>query len=484
MNFWKSRKFRQGSFATALTIVGIVLIVAVGSVLGLLSERAGLQYDISEQQLYGLSEESQQYLSGLDKDVEIYVLNNQEVFASQDALLLQAAQLLQEMQKKSPRIKVEYVDLTTNPSFSHQYLDLEISQNQILVVSGEKTHLISPADLMQINYDSYGTQTYTTIAEQSIISAIGTVTSDKSYSIALLGGTSNLEPTGILMQLEQNGYTIEVVNLLTEDISSTYDMAVLAAPARDLTQEEADKLSAYLNNNAELGKTLFYVASAEQPVYSSMPILSQFLNDWGILPQDGVVKELNTASVFSEENPALFIPSYSNSALQLTNLPSGTYPVVTGAVAMKMMEQPGNGRTVSALWESSPYSTLYTLVEGQQESPQFQIAGPYPVLLVSQEMSLDTEQSSNLIVLSSIEATQDYLVSSIPTANYEYLVRLTNELVKQDSDNFFVPQKELFSSMVAVNAQQYYTLLIVFLVLIPLGILIIGIVVWVRRRHR
>ena len=71
--FLKSRKARHGSLAVVLVIAAVALVVVLNIVVGLLVERfPNLKMDLTSNSAYALSDDAEDFMSHLDKDVNMY----------------------------------------------------------------------------------------------------------------------------------------------------------------------------------------------------------------------------------------------------------------------------------------------------------------------------------------------------------------------------------------------------------------------------
>ena len=150
----------------------------------------------------------------------------------------------------------------------------------------ERYRVIKATDLFDqqdtSGYAQYGMDTYKVAGsklETSLVSAFYVVTSEESIQVAVIGGHSSGDITGLESMLKQNNYEFTTINdLMTEEIPAETQIAVIYAPMQDFDPSEIAKLEQFLNNDGNLGKDLLYVASISQP---SLPNLEDFLAEWG-----------------------------------------------------------------------------------------------------------------------------------------------------------------------------------------------------------
>ena len=88
-----------------------------------------------------------------------------------------------------------------------------------------------------------------------------------------------------------------------------------------------------------------------------------------------------------------------------------------------------------------------------------------------------------MAVCGSISAVEDSILKSTSVTNGEYFTNLFNSLTQRE-DVITIAPKVLGSSQLNITAQQAYTLLLVFMVILPIVVMATGLVIWFRRRNK
>lgn len=101
----------MGSFATALTVVFIAVLIILNMIVSAISERFPVQLDLTTGKIYELSDETIEYLRTVEKDVNIYVLATEDSFGSPNEYYLQACETIKKFPQYNSRIKVQFIDL-------------------------------------------------------------------------------------------------------------------------------------------------------------------------------------------------------------------------------------------------------------------------------------------------------------------------------------------------------------------------------------
>lgn len=484
LNLFKSRKFRQGSLATAITAVAIALIIVLNMVVTLLTDRYALSLDLTENQMFAISEQTTTLLAELNKDVEIYVLNTEQNFTASGAYFVQANEVIKKYAQQSSRIRLEYVDLVRNPTFTTKFPTLSLNTSSIVVASGGKSTDLTPYDLYNIETDQYyGTaQIVSSKAEQAMTSAIMRVTSDELTRVSMLMGHNEAELPGLKSLLEMNNYEIVEQNLVTEEIDPEATIAVITTPMYDFTADELKKLDKFLNNDGKLGKTLMYFAAADQP---ELPNLAAFLADWGIGVGSGAVFETSNNRILNM-NILMPIVDYTEEVYAKSVQNAGLVTLIPYAKPLSQLFSEKGSMSVTAPLMFSQTSGVIPLDAPNDWQPtDADLSGPIPALIVSENMKYEgmTKIVSNVVACGSMLAVEDSYLAATSIGNGEFFMSLFNTLADRE-DIISIQSKTIGGGELGIQTEQVLSLGLVFIILLPLGVFIFGIVVWLRRRHR
>lgn len=121
---------RLGAYSVLGIFAAIALTVAVNLGLNYVPERYS-SFDLTQNRLYALTEETKKFLADLSEDVTVYVL------AEESAMDNQLKRTLDLMQERSDHIKVNYVSRVKNPNFYQNYTEEPLEEGS-LIVEGEK----------------------------------------------------------------------------------------------------------------------------------------------------------------------------------------------------------------------------------------------------------------------------------------------------------------------------------------------------------
>jgi len=491
MNIFRTRAFRQGSIATAITVFGVVLILVLNFVLSTLSTRLDWRIDLTQERMFEITQESIDFLATLDKDVNIFVLNEEDTFVgAAQPFTFQANEVIRRYESFSNRINLEYIDILRNPTFVARFSDLDLRPNQIIVESPDtgRYRVIEFRDLFNIQTGQGGqTQVRSSRAEQEMTSAILNVTSEEQIIVSVLGGYNQSDISAFTDLLEMNNYEIIHEDLATiEDIDPEATIAFLVAPARDISEDDLRKLDRFLSNDNALGRTLFYIAGAEQTPMSQMPNLSAWLEEWGIVVHDSVLFEFDMSYLFRLGDFFVGFVDYSDNEvaqdLSQTVRAQDFRAASLYSNPLEVLFEERGARAVSPLLQTSEQSGIWP---EDGEVTEDHLDGPHPVLVLSTLTRFEgtTRLNSHVLVSGSYISFSPTVLGEVNFSNSAYFLELMDTLADRD-DTVRIQDKTFSITTIQMTMTQFTIIAGITVIILPLGMLIAGIVIWLRRRHR
>lgn len=475
-SFWKTKKFKHSGFAVGITVIVIVVVVLFNFLMSALSERYPMSIDMTQDKAFEISQETRDYVAGLDKEVQIRVLASEQNFVGQNDYFAQAAQIIDMYAKISDKITVEYIDLVQNPQLESQYADLEIADYDILITSGEDATTVSPYDLFNTMQTYYGYQIISSKAEQTMTSAIMRVTDENKVKIAVLNGHGEDPLTYFAELMVQNNYEVIEHSVVTEDIPDDVKVAWMAAPTSDYSVEELSRIDDFLERD---GTTLIYLGDASQP---DIPNLDAFLAEWGIQIDDGLIYETD-GNMYFNQNPFFTIVNYASDRFGADLMEQNIAISMPYASPMtQLFDSQGDVQVRELLSFSETTGIMPADADENFTISSDSASGPYPALLYSTKTRSDGSMS-HVLAGSSVTGLISTLLESTSVGNGEYFLSVLADLAQRE-DALNLVDKNISGSELGVNSTQAIFLGAVFVVALPLVVLVTGIAIWLRRRHR
>ena len=233
-----SRAFKNGAYASVLCAVMLALVVALNLFVGALPAKY-LRYDMTENKLYSLSQETEDLCAALTQDVTFYYLGRT---GQEDAAV---TELLDKYKDASSHIQVVQKDPVLYPTFGAAYDAADAAVGSIIAVCGERYRVVDAGDLYTYT-PNYQTYTYDTEfdGEGALTSALSYVASEEAPLLYTLSGHGEAGLSATLTDgAERQNMSFETPALLTADaVPEDAAAVVLNAPTKDISAEEAERL--------------------------------------------------------------------------------------------------------------------------------------------------------------------------------------------------------------------------------------------------
>lgn len=508
---FNKRNFKHGTMSVILTIVFVAVVILVNVIVGLVSERFDTDVDLSDSGMYTLEEDTEAYIADVDKEVTITVLNSESNFEATGEPYKQVNELLKKMQLANPLIKLEYKLLDQNPAYASQFTGETIADNYIVVEcpSTEQHKILFDSDSSGNGYISIDTEAYYNAyyaayysggsfdpydyvysnIEQEVVSALMFVTNDDPVRVAFTTGYEEGDSRALQELLNKNGYSVETINLMqVEAIDPEIDFVVVYAPMMDIDNDNLTKLDKFLDNNGAFGKNILYFASAYQ---SETPNIDAFLADWGMSVERSLVGQSDGNYVFTyfDEDSYAYLYGYLQQICD-TNYAGSAYD-------NGLFTYGSNMRPVVQLWEDGARGSIeqeiliqshdgaFTIPFDADESYEVDAAevGVYNGAVVAYRVHSHTQEISRLAVFGSEKLAGSMFMSYSNSNNSKFFINMFNNICGRD-EGVTITSKSFATTGFDMTSQQADTLAIFLCIVIPVAVIALGIVIWVRRRHR
>lgn len=508
-NPFKSKKFKHGGLSVLFTVIFIVAIVLVNVVFNLVLDRFDIKADLTDNSIFTLSEESEEYLKGVDKKINFYVTADEDTLkASGEKLYLQVAEFLEKMTELNGGFTLDYVNLLSDPDFSKGYSET-LSEGMVIVKNGEndRYRILKMADFLRytlsdgksysyseatyyVYYGGMGITGYSSIAEEEILSAIMSVSMDNPTRIAFSEGFGEGDSTIFSNIATKNAYDVTTINIdKSEKIGEDIDVVVIYAPTSDYNVNAVNKIDEWLSNGGKYGKSLIYVAASSSAV--DTPNLDELLSEWGLSIGKGYVAQLDTEHAF-----------YSGEVLPLLQ----DLELNKDSEYYKNMKLPDNAafmgwrlRPVNTLWEEKSNFTNTVIASTYGENcvmfpfdadintwkPEDSDYHSYNAIVESSKVRYDgaTPYYSRIIAIGSDSIFMENFTGASNYSNAEVALSLLDTNSEGGFEKISVMEKSFTAETYQIDTGKQIGIGVTFAVIIPVIIIVIGIIVWVRRRR-
>ncbi len=489
---FNSRKLKYGSIATAITVIVIAIVVMINVVMNIAADKVNMSIDLTENGTFEISQETKDYLATVNEPVSIVCMSDELTFQTSNYIYYkQAYEVLKKYSIYNDNVSVSFVDMVEDPTYADRFNEVykgEINAYNIVVESDKRIKVLSIEDLYntQINYTTFSQEIVSSKAEQELTSAIMYVTDpDPLQAVVFKSETSGTSYDNVFSMLVSNGYEVSEMDPLVETIPEDTDVVVINAPLNDYDTYIVDMLYDFLDNGGKLGKNLIYFADYSQKNTNN---IDAFLAEWGIKVESGVVGDEDTNNLQSQSY--YIVRNYITENDFSANVAQPALPVIDyQSRPITLLFDTEDTRSTVALLQTK--DTGFVMTDEMQEAAK---NGQEPDITngVQTTMALgrkyvfnenNQQVYSNVLVIGSSETLDEAFTSTTYYNNGDYFVSVLNTMTGKNT-GISIVAKDLTSASFDIDQGIVNRYFILFMVIIPVAVLVIGVVVFFRRRTK
>lgn len=464
-------RFRAGSYSVfAAAIVIAIAIMANLMVSSLPSTTTKL--DLTSQSLFSLSDQSKRIAASLDKDVTMYLICNN---GNEDTTIYR---LMERYAAQSDHITVQIMDPNQQPTFLDAY-DLEVSwlyENSVLVDCAGRYRLVSYTDIYvtdyEMDYYSYSYNTTTTFdGENALTNALHYVSSDDLPKVYTLTGHGEAElSTSVTDMLAQDNFESESLSLLSMDaVPADAAAVIINAPSTDLGEDEADVLITYLQGGGSVALMTDYMDADD------MPNLKRVTAAMGLTTDTGIVIEGNARMRLSRY-PHYLLPTVADHDVTEAINEAGYYIMVPLAQPIVDTEDATADVTWLLTTSDSAYAKQAGLKMTATDKEDGDTDGPFHVGAI-------VENGGKLFWVTSSALLDSYVDNAVSGGNSNLFMNVLNWMGGQE-ESISIRAKSLDTEGLTITDSESTLWTIVMIGVIPLTLVALGLIIWMRRKRR
>jgi hypothetical protein len=288
--------------------------------------------------------------------------------------------------------------------------------------------------------------------------------------------------------LKDNGYDVarwDPTTPMPEDM----DLLVIDAPLNDFPENLINQIYEYLENDGKYGKNLVYLANSAQ---KETPNINTFLGEWGLsLRQGSIIGETNPQNLVTAQSSYWFqtkLTTNDDNKIYSEGSSNTNLPIVAFAPTPIdiLFKNRGIVNTIDLLDTSSTAFVDASVLGGGTTDPATAEQGTYPLMVLSYKYAFNEDNQmirSNVLVIGSSEMLDSAITSSTSYGNGEYFISAVNVMTGKTS-GIIVTAKSDDTGTFPMTQELYNTLYIIFVMLLPITVIVIGAIVLLRRRHK
>ena len=485
-------KFKRGGMATTLSVVFIAIVVALNLLVSALTDRfPSLDIDLTAQKVNSLSDQALEIAKNVDREVTIYLIGTQEgyeqnqiysSYVQRGMQYSQVSSLVKRLVEANPLISMEYVDPDTNPEFISQYESDSLATGKVLVESDLRHTVLTINDLFIINQETGST--INSKVDSALAGALELVNMDTVPVMSIITGhgemlsTSNM--AAFVDNMEQNNFQVEEVDILTQEIPENTQVLMIATPTTDFSTEEIDKIRAYLDDETRDQQVTLLVSA--YPSQGELPNLAAFLEEWGVQVGTGVVAETDSNYAAYDARGVLVTAS----PLVLT---SNTYSRLLSyySAPITLTFEENNGISTTPLWTTQDSAYVITADMTEEDAANPETGEQVVASLSSKDVEVNGETyARNVVVFGSSDLFTDNFMGTSAFEDSTYMNDLLLDLTDTDASAVVTVEEEEVETMqldVSASTGAVSLLGILFTGGIPVVILLVGLGIYLKRRH-
>lgn len=483
----RTARGKNGLLSTGMIALVVAIVVVFNIAVNQLPSGVR-QFDISTSRIYEISDTTREYLDQLDKDVTITVV------AADENIDYRLSHFLDLYTALSDRLTQDKVDPVAYPSALTEY-DCEENSVVVQCEDTDQSYVI-PMDEILVP-DSYYLYYYNETVysefdgDGQLTSAIDSVVSNASHKVYRVTNHNEADlGSEISALLTKNHFSVKDLSLLLDGgIPDDCEVLILNQPTRDLAKDELEMIQKYLKQG---GQVSLLLASED----FDHPNLDTLLKEYGLKLAGGYAGDTQRYYT-SAQSYLTFFPELNTDSEANTGLTAEDLALINQALAMKQVEPERDTITVDAFLTTSE-SGLKVVSKDDYAEGKY-VVGATASEVVGQkedtgEDSSDADTSdadadeeenndivSRLTVLTANSLIDDNICGQFGDAICNLTVYMnTLTTAFDDTSTISIPSKSLQTATNTVTSAGVWSML--YLAVLPLAALIIGFVVWYRRR--
>ncbi|HHU49581.1 MAG: GldG family protein [Caldicoprobacterales bacterium] len=466
---FKSRKFKYGSYATLMTLIVIAVLIVVNLVVDMIPVRIDLTWN----KLYSLSEQTYKVLDNLEDEIWIYYIG--EEGNTNPAV----EEIVQRYASYSSLISTGYMDPVRDPITAQKYIKDgdQLSAGSLIVECGDVYRVITQYDMYNFVQTASGLQVESMAVEQRLTSAIMFV-SGASMPVAyqLEGHGEAPLDAATARQMELENFHMESLNLIGLDkVPEDADLLIINGPERDLSEEEADVLKAYLENK---GRAIFLMNLRLE----DMANFQSVFRTYGFQLSNSLVIEGEQGN-YVVGNPLYLIPQINDHEIVAPIKNQGIPVIIPGAQAIEVQDTVRNTLTIQPLLTTSEkaYARSTDSEETSLEKQEDDESGSF-VLAAAIEDNIYNYAANETYMTRIVVIGSSQFLNTGWESSTDLFMNSLNWIFERE-DSISIRPKSLGVQPLNVTSTQLRIYAALSLIVIPLGCMILGLVTWLRRRN-
>ncbi len=461
-----NKKFVYGTGSAMIIAGACIVIILVNILSALLTDKFGLKLDVTETRYLDFSDEFEDFVESVDKDVKVYYLvnpnevtrvvdktNDKNVISNVDInnYRVMMKEVIDKIQRINSHIKFAIIDPDLNPDIVKDFGSVKI--DDVVFLCGKNINSFNMQDIL--SYDDIGRKTID--FESKITSMISSVMRDAKAKVAFVTGHGEADVSDIKKVFDDEGITHNDINIITDGISDEYNVLFIYGPTTDFSEEEIKRIEKFLASGKNMQVYL--------DKFSECPNFIEYMKTLGIAYNDGFVFDKMKGNYTFIDNSYYIVPKIYKHTI--TN-------------SLKNVVFVPNTLSVEPMWDSkNSIDCSHLLFTGESAvlTTNPNEARAHCLVAISSRV---TESS----IISNVIAGGSSLMYSDAVIKYNRAFLLNSVLWMgrpEESNDFYA--KVVSNEPLQLTENQINMWFVILVLFIPFLIIIAGLIVWFKRRY-
>ena len=467
----KKIKLKMGLTSAVITAVVIACVILTNSMVSLIGDKLPLTIDLTRDKVYEFSEQTKNLMKNLDSEITAYCLLPT---GTEGEYIDYIKSYLDKYKTLSGKFKVSYVDPYENPAFMQNYNDGEnqASVGSVIIECGEKFKVIT--------FDQLYTQSSVTNAvqidmERKVTNAIMNVTGSlKAANIYFTQGHEEYDAQYLRSVLTDEEYICKDINISVEGIPEDANIIFSVMPLADYTAEERDAIDSFLDKG---GRFVLVADPQMQPLEK----LDAYLLEWGLgLNYDFVVETDGNSALSYGAGVPIPVAKLQNHTITEKLMESKSPLAMPNAMSISLLKTKNGSNVTKLLTTSEKAYGKVNLNSDTIQKEDGDIEGPLCMAAISEKTG---ENSSAVMVISSSYAVESTLALESAYLNGDFILNSVSYLSGSEASQS-IRAKQISPEQMTMTQNQVVVAMILLQYVLPALIIIIGLIIWLRRRFK
>lgn len=481
----KDKKIKYSINSSVIVAGAVIVAILVNMILVTFDSKIPLKISFVRDEIYRLTEETEEIVDKIDKDTKITILFSETGNAEYDSQYSEILKIQQNIIEKycarNEKITYEVIDFVTDymklaTTYSKAVTEIKNPYCAMIFTQDER-YEVSEAN-------SYITEDNKSDIERVITNKLATFVDGFSLSsVIMTEGHGEMNNSGFISVLEHYNYKTETIDLLKNDLpEDNTSLVIINSPKADFSDSEIEKLDLFLERG---GNVQIYF----DPMVSNdeLPRLENYLKDvWAIERNHNIVIDMDNRLIQDDKNFGFLAVAGTPDHEVVSPIASSNRSIMySTSNAIEILGDKSSSTDIKPLLISSKNAYLKDKASVSESKTSDDTSGEFNLAVTAKRetYNLTGDKKAGKLLVSGSGFTWNTLISDTRFANEDMLINSINWM-RESEAGVTVRAKELPKGSITVPNGHYWPWFIAFVVVLPLAVLACGFVVFSKRRYK